>query len=89
MPRKVLAAIEAPNDGVRHLRELLRFRAAAQVALRLGCDATAVRRWAKGDRTPGPAWRDRLSNVFGIPSRAWEEPPGDDELPTVPRPPSR
>lgn len=83
MPRSIEPADAASNDGVRHLRELLRYRSAAQLALRLGCDATIVRRWSRGMHTPNAKWRDRLANVFGIPLRAWEEPPGVDEIPTV------
>ncbi|MDX6479495.1 MAG: hypothetical protein QOG85_5 [Gaiellaceae bacterium] len=79
MPREILRAIEAPNDGVRRLRELLRFQSAAQLALRIGSDPTAVRRWAHAKRTPTPQWRQQMETVLKIPVYAWED---DDALTT-------
>lgn len=34
---------------------------AAHVARELQCDESAVRSWARGRRSPSPAWRDRLA----------------------------
>lgn len=84
MPRIILRARDATNDGVRRLREQLRFQSAAQIARRLASDATAVRRWARGARTPGPEWRSRMREVLGIPVEAWELLPGDDDAVTKP-----
>lgn len=74
--RKVLRAVDASNEGVRRLREILRSRSAAVVAKRLGCDSTAVRRWAREERTPTPEWRKVLDEVLGIPESSWETPLG-------------
>lgn len=85
MARQILRASESPNDGVRRLRELLRYQSAARLAMRLGCDSTAVRRWARGARTPSPAWRERLYDVLGIPVESWELVASDDDAVTQPR----
>lgn len=85
MARKILRAKDAPNDGVRRLRELLRYQSAAQLAERLGCDHTAVRRWSRAARTPEPTWRDRMFDVLGIPVEAWELLPDEDAAVTQPR----
>ena len=84
MARTLLRAREAPNDGIRRLREQLRYQSAAQLATRIGCDATAIRRWARAIRTPGPEWRDRMREVLGIPIDAWELLPEDDSAVTQP-----
>jgi transcriptional regulator with XRE-family HTH domain len=84
MAREILRAKDAPNDGVRRLRELLRFQSAAQVATRLACDATAIRRWSRGDRTPTPESRSAMQEKLGIPVEAWEITTDDDAAVTRP-----
>lgn len=74
--RKLLRAIDASNEGVRRLREVLRSRSAAVVARLVGCDATAIRRWAREERTPTAEWRTVLHSELGIAESAWEEPVG-------------
>lgn len=76
MARKLLRAIDASNEGVRRLRELLRTRSAATLARKLACDSTAIRRWAREDRMPTAEWREALERELGIPRGAWEEPLG-------------
>ena len=85
MARQILRAKDAPNDGVRRLREQLRYQSAAQLAERLGCDHTSVRRWSRAIRTPTPEWRDRMSDVLRIPVEAWELGIADDSVVTQPR----
>lgn len=84
MARSILRAKDAPNDGVRRLREMLRWQSAAQLARKIGCDATAVRRWARALRTPTPEWRVILQTALGIPLEAWEITPDDDAAVTRP-----
>jgi ribosome-binding protein aMBF1 (putative translation factor) len=84
MARKILRARDAPNDGVRRLRELVRFQSAAQLAKKLGCDSTAVRRWARATRTPEPEWRDIMRKQLGIPLASWELEADDDDAMTRP-----
>jgi len=70
--RVLLSASNAPNDGVRLLRELLRTRSLDQIARPLGCRRTSVHGWARGAHLPTPAWRERLEKIWGIPVASWE-----------------
>ena len=75
MARKLLRADDAPTEGARRLREMLRTKTLAQLARKTACDLSAVRRWAVGERTPSGAFRERLHDALGIPEQAWEIPP--------------
>lgn len=85
--RRILRPNEASNDGVRRLRELLRSKSAVTLARALACDPTAVRRWAREERAPGPEMRDAMEKYLGIPMTSWEAPPGlaPDTMRTPPR----
>ena len=72
MPRKVLPVEEATNDGSRALRELLRRLTFGQLAKRLTCTPSTVRKWAKELRMPTAAWRERMFLLLDIPLGAWE-----------------
>lgn len=72
MPRVLRRAEDAPNDGVKRLREVLRRLSATIVARRIDRTAATVRRWASATRTPDPDSRDKMEQNLGIPSGAWE-----------------
>jgi hypothetical protein len=71
---------DATNDGSRRLREILRRRTFAAVALDLLCDEGAVRRWAHEKGKPCAILRTRAHEhaTIAIPFSAWDEPPSKD-----------
>lgn len=72
MPRVLLRAEDAPNDGVKRLREVLRRISATIVGRKIDRSPATVRRWARAKRTPDAASRDLMEQNLGIPSGAWE-----------------
>lgn len=73
--RHLLRPDDAPNEGARRLRELLRTRTFGQIARKLGCDLSGVRRWAVGTWNPDRRMRERLWEEFAIAVEVWDEPP--------------
>lgn len=47
---------------------------AAHLAVRLGCDESAVRLWAGGRRTPTRKWQKKMHEVLGLAVDGWGEP---------------
>jgi transcriptional regulator with XRE-family HTH domain len=69
-----LRPIDAPNDGSRRIRELLKRLTSGQIAQKLLCDISTVCRYAQGRRSPERAVRQRCDEIYGIPIGSWEEP---------------
>jgi transcriptional regulator with XRE-family HTH domain len=76
--RELFLPHEAPNEGARILRELLRRQTFAAIARRLRCDESAVRAWARGTGKPSHLLRARAADVLAIPERSWDEPRSSD-----------
>lgn len=68
----LLRPSEAPNAGARRLREILKTRTYAQIARKIACDLSGVRRWALGDWCPDRRRRMLLEEHFDIPFESWD-----------------
>lgn len=64
---------EATTEGVRSLRTLLKHSTFNALATQLRCDSRLVRAWGKEEWRPSPRMRERVAEVLGIPSEAWDE----------------
>lgn len=76
--RKMIASPDdAPNEGVRMLRELRLRLTYGAIARKVGCDERAVRMWTAGTHFPRADLASRLRDAFGIPLEAWARPGHD------------
>lgn len=69
-----LRPVDAKNDGVRRLREVLLRTTQAELARRLRAVPNTLGQWVRGERSPEPAMRTRLHEVLQIPVFAWDLP---------------
>lgn len=77
-------AENAPRtEGQRLLREA--GAKVSDIARTVGCAKGIASDWLLGRKVPGAAYRDKLSDAYGIPPRAWNElPAGAERVPAAP-----